>query len=261
LKRISALIMLCLALSAGAEYVARPQRLEFSGTFEYLLPQDVYGSWDSGSISFFRQASKDLNWFIGLDYARHDFNGTGFLGNAGAYLDWSPSFYTYSAFSAGTNTDIFAKFRIDQEFNVKVGESKEIDIPLGFTYIQSDQISNVVTLYSGFTFYLPAWLITVKAFLNYTNPGTLMSTSYLISIGNGKEGAEWNYLDLTFGDLSYLPASIPLANIINEHSAYLSYKHRKWLNNVFGWFSDLNYLNVVDTYQKYGVTLGFFFEF
>ena len=89
----------------------------------------------------------------------------------------------------------------------------------------------------------------------------MLSNSYLVSVGNGKEGAEWNYLDLTFGDLTYLPTSIPLANIINEHSAYLSYKQRKWLSNTFVWFCDLKYLNVVDTYQKYGATLGVFFEF
>ncbi len=260
MKRLIVLITLCIALTAGAEYVPRPQRLELSGTFESLLPHDVYGNWKSGSISYFRQASKDLNWFVGLDYAVHDNAGSGFLGDFGAYKDWSPVFYTYSAFSAGTNTQVFAEFRIDHEFNVKVGENKDIVIPFGFTYIQSTADSNVVTLYSGFSAYLPAWLITVKVFLNYSNPNTLLSNSYLISVGNGKEGAEWNYLDLTFGDLTYLPASIPFANIINEHSAYLSYKHRKWLSNTFGWFSDLNYLNVVDSYQKYGATLGIFVE-
>jgi len=261
LKKLKVLILLVLALSAAAEYEPKPQRLELTGVYESLDPISTYGIWKSGSITYFRKASEDLSWFLGFDYSMHDNAGTGFLGDFGAYKDWSPVFYTYSAFSAGTNTNIFVQFRIDQEFNFKIGDKRDIVIPFGITYIQSDGASSLVTLYSGFSAYLPAWLITVKIFANFSNPNSLLSNSYLVSVGNGKEGAEWNYLDLTFGELSYLPTSVPLADVISEHSVYLSFKHRKWLSSTFGWFSDLNYLNVVNTYRKYGATLGVFFEF
>ena len=259
----TAFIVLCLFCAGRgvfAEYIALPSRIEVSGLYEYLSPKDVYGNWGSGTLGFSQKISEDLNLISDFSYFSRN-EGSGILVAVGGYKDWSRDMFTFTSISAGTNVVITPKVRFDNDFNFKLGEKQAFILPLGFTYIWYYDLRNDVLLSTGLSVYLDSWIFTYRFFLNFSNPGTTISFSNLLSIGCGKEGEQWTYFDISYGELKSLPANIDSYMAISEKSLYLSFKHRSWIGSDYGVFTDLNYLNVIDLYQKYGISLGFFKEF
>lgn len=242
-----------------ADYKAPGSCLEISGSLAELLPNETYGNWKSGTLGFTGKISEGFTLLSNISYILTK-QGCGVLFVAGGYKDWSEDLYTFTSFSLGSNSEITPKARLDHIFNFRLREQKTLIIPLGFSYIWYEDLKNDVVISTGLSAYIESWVLTYNFFFNYSNPGRVISYSNLVSIGSGKEGEQWTYFDIFYGENKSLPVNIETRKEATEISFYASFKNRKWLGKYYGVFVEFNYLKVVDAYQKVGISLGIFFN-
>jgi len=235
-------------------------RLELSATYEYLSPRDIYGEWKNYSGGWWHRASDTFTWFVnGGGVCRYD--GKSAWGGGGAYLDCTDCFYTYSSLLAATNPDILSRFRIDQEFNLKLGNSKEWVISLGVTYLNYSVSRNDLLFSTGMTLYRSDWVFSYKFFLNFSHPSSAASVTNLFSAGYGQEGTQWTYFNVSCGESAYLAMNVEIPQEIRQKACEVSLKHRRWVGSNYGILAEINYLNVISEYKKYGYSGGLFYEF
>lgn len=251
------LIMLFTSLSAYAfEF-----RLEAGGSYEYLSPHATYGSWKSGFIRLYHRPFSDFTYFLEGSVFSRKREGDAALGVIGAYKDWSPWLYTYSSLSFGSNSPYLHKYRLDHEFNFKVGAKRNIVPSFGFTYIKYHDVHKDYIVYPGITYYGRGFVITYRHFINRSYPGSVSSSSDLLSLGIGQEGKSWTYLDLSFGKQAYLATYLASPQEVRQKAFYISLSHRHWIKKNFGLFGGLNYFKLKDGYEKYGFSAGLFKDF
>jgi len=101
--------------------------MDISLTYEYLDPSSSYGSWKNLNVTYYQKYAKGLTFVYqaGLFHRDGDDEGSAALAALGVYKDWTPSLYTYTQLSAGTNSTYLPKYRVDQEFYYKFGEKKQ----------------------------------------------------------------------------------------------------------------------------------------
>ncbi|GAB4538463.1 MAG: hypothetical protein Fur0020_07390 [Thermodesulfovibrionia bacterium] len=238
----------------------RRYRLEANVSYEYLSPNDVYGSWKTVSSGFYGKPMKGFTYFFQLSgFSRKD--GEALLGTLGAYKDWSDSLYTYSAISVGTESDYLPEIRLDHDFNLKFGAMRAIVWTLGASYIRYFDIHRDTIISTGMTLYRNEWIWNYKIFRNESDPGDVISYSHLISIGYGREGWQWTNLDLSFGKQAYLATYMVNPEEVRRDSLHTSVKHRHWIGDGHGVFGDISYFDLKDGYDKYGISIGVFKEF
>lgn len=235
-------------------------RLEANFSYEHLTPRDVYGPWKTLSIGFYNKLKSDLTYFLQLGAFSRDEGDAG-LGTLGAYKDWGSRFYTYSALSAGTNSEYLPRFRIDNDFNLKIGTKKNLVWTTGISYIRYFNVHKDLILSTGLTLYHQEWILSYRVFRNDSSPGNVISYSHLVSTGYGREGWQWTYLDFSYGKQAYLATNLSNPEQIAQNSSYVSLKHRRWLGIDYGIFMDISYLKLEDGYEKYGFSPGIFREF
>lgn len=236
------------------------KRIEVGGTYEALSPKSVYGDWKTGWIAFYHRPKPDLTYFIG-DNLFWRKEGQANLWYGGAYKDWTPWLYTYTSLSVGTKSTYLPKFRIDQEFNFKLGEKKNFVLSTGFSHIKYHDVHKDLLFSLGFTFYQEWWNFTYKHFINKSDPGNLYSSSELLSLGIGKEKKFWTYFDISFGKQAYLATYLSSPEEVKQNSFYSSLRHRQWLKENFGLIGEISYFKLKQGYEKYGFGFGFFKEF
>ena len=236
-------------------------RLEAGGNLEYLSPLSTYGTWKSGYLRFYHKLSKDFTYFLEGSVFSRKHKGDAVLGVLGAYKDWTPWLYTYTAFSVGSNSLYLSKYRVDHEFNFKVGEKKNIVPSMGFTYIKYHDVHKDYIVYPGISYYGEGFVITYKHFLNKSDPGSVYSSSDLVSLGVGQEGKSWTYLDVSYGKQAHLATYLVKPQQVRQNSLYVSFSHRHWIKKDFGLFGGLGYLKLKEGYEKYGLQVGIFKDF
>lgn len=236
------------------------KRIELGGSYERLSPESVYGTWKTGNFNFYHKPTEGFTYFFGFSgFSRKE--GKASLVQGGAYKDWAERFYTYSALSFGTKSEYLPQYRIDQEFNVKLGERKNLVPALGVSYIKYHDVHKDLIVGMGFTYYHESWNFTYRHFINKSDPGSVQSSSDLVSIGVGREGSSWTYIDLSFGKQAYLATYLANPEEVRQKSFYIALKHRRWVTKDLGIFGDISYLKLDKAYEKYGVGVGVFKEF
>jgi YaiO family outer membrane protein len=257
--------ILTLSILTGSDLMAqeikdRPRRIEASFSFENLNPHETYGDWNTGNLAFYNKVSPDFTYFVqGSAFNRNE--GNGGTGTIGAYKDWADFFYTYTAITAGTNSTYLPKFRADHDFNFKVGPNKMIVLTLGGTFIDYFNDHRDLIISGGPTLYLNRWVLQYRLFHNESNPGSIGSFSQLFSIGYGEEGLQWTYLNVSFGKQAYLATSLATTEAIDKNSLNIAVQHRHWLGKNYGIFGDTSYFKLQEGYEKFGISLGVFYEF
>ncbi|WP_340690518.1 YaiO family outer membrane beta-barrel protein [Hydrogenobacter thermophilus] len=236
-------------------------RLEVGAGYEYLSPHKIYGDWKSGFLRFYHRPSNDLTYFLEADAFSRKNLGEAALGAFGLYKDWSPWLYTYSSLSAGSSSSYLPKFRLDHEFNLKLGPQKNIVPSVGFTYIKYHDVHKDYIMYPGITYYGEGFVITYKHFFNKSQPGSVSSSTDLISLGIGQEGKSWTYLDMYYGKQAYLATYLTSPEEVRQKSLYISLKHILWIRKDFALFGGVSYFKLKDGYEKYGFQAGFFKDF
>ncbi len=249
--------------SAAADDPAAPEfknRIELSGSYEYLSPNGDYGNWGTFTAAFYRKERPDFTWFAQIQtYTRPE--GTGLLGNVGAYKDWTSGFYTYTSVAAGTDVEYLPQIRVDHDFNFKFGPDKKFVWILGGTYIGYYDVHRDYILSTGFMAYLGDWVAEYRIFRNLSSPGWVESYSHLFSLAYGQEGRHWTTANFSFGKQAYLATSLAEPEAVSNNSYLVSVNHRQWLAKNYGVFGELSYFDLQSTYKKGGFLFGGFWEF
>ena len=237
----------------------RPRRLEASYSFDHLSPNDLYGDWHSGQLSFYNTVSPDFTYFLqGVLFNRNE--GTGAMGIIGAYKGWTSYLYTCTSVSAGTHENYLPEIRFDHDFNFNVWPSNRINLLMGLSYLDYYDDHSGWVFSGGPMISIEKLSLHYRLFYNISNPGTITSFSHLISIGYGQEGWQWTYLNVSFGKQAYL-ATFVVPQEVNHNSLSLNLRHRHWLDKYYGIFADVSYSKLEDGYDNYGIGLGAFYEF
>jgi YaiO family outer membrane protein len=238
----------------------RNHRLEASYSYEYLDPPDAYGDWHNLNLALYTDISPTFTYFVkGTLFTRRE--GEGIAGTVGANITWTNLLYTYSALSAGSNSDYLYQFRADHDFNFKVGASKNYVFTAGGSYIYYSENRYDFIISGGATLYLEKWILHYRLFHNESNPGSVESYSHLISLGYGQEKRQWTHLNISFGKQAYLANSMIDPEKVINNSLNVAIKHRRWLGKHHGIFGEVSYFNLENEYDKYGITCGAFYEF
>jgi YaiO family outer membrane protein len=238
----------------------RKNRLELAATYEYLHPQSDFGDWKNVTVTLYRKENPDLTWFVQLG-AHSRKEGEGMLASAGAYKDWSESLFTYTALSAGTNSEYLPQFRADHDFNLRIGPEKNFVWVVGGTYIQYFDVHRDYILSTGLSAYLGKWVAEYRVFRNISDPGSEVSYSQLFGLAYGQDGQQWTSGKFSFGRQAYLATAVETPESVNNNSVLATLGHRRWLGRDYGVFWELSYFNLSHSYQKYGLTIGVFREF
>lgn len=235
-------------------------RLEIDISYDYLDPYSIYEDWTALNFRYYDKRSNDLTiLYQGSAITRVE--GGGFLGAVGAYKGWAERFYTYTQISAGTDTVYLPAFRIDHEFNYMFGKDKNIVGLLGLTYInQHDEHEDFIGSV-GVTYYSADYNIGYRIFFNQSDPGSVNSTSHIVSLGVGHEKDQWVYVDVAFGNPAYLSTITPDYETVRNDSAAVYLKYRKWLDKMSGFYAETGFFNLGSEYDKYNFRLGYFQEF
>lgn len=246
------------ATSAKEVIIGEQDRIDGSFTYEYLDPSSDYGSWKNFSLSYYQKYSKELT----LVYQAGFFNrkeGSATLFSLGAYKDWNPSLYTFSAVSAGTESEYLPKYRLDHDFYFKFGERKQWVGILGFTYIDYHDVHTDTIVSTGLTYYAPRYNVTYRFFINNSDPGSINSHTHLLSVGYGAEKEYWTYFDISYGNQAY--QSILEDSSFDEDALNIQLKHRHWLTENTGIFGSIGAFKLDHGYDKYLFQIGYFKEF
>lgn len=266
---VMGLVLLCCALRLPAENApiipVQPtedfkNRLECTVFYEQYSPKDVYGENKSVLLDYYSMPFTGFTWFCeGGFYSRID--GGGAVGIAGAYRDWSPWFYTYSALSAGTDSPYLQAFRADNDCNFKVGAKKNIVLTLGGTYMKAHDEHLDTVISPGITVYMEKWILSYRYLQNTSDPGGFVSGSTLLSAAYGQEGKSWIYLNCSAGGQGYLATYAFPPQQVSGNVTSVELKYRKWLKKSYGYTASVAYLELQDSYKKYTMSFGVFKNF
>jgi YaiO family outer membrane protein len=238
----------------------RKNRIEVSGSYEYLSPNNSFGNWGTLSAAFYRKEQESFTWFMQAQaFTRND--GNGLLASAGAYKDWTAWLYTYTAIAAGTNVDYLPQMRIDHDFNIKFGPDKKFIWVFGGTYIGYFDVHRDYILSTGLITYWEDWVAEYRIFRNLSAPGWVESYSHLISLAYGQEGRRRTTATCSFGKQAYLATALATPEAVKKNSFLVALNHREWLAANYGVFGELSYFDLQSTYKKGGILFGVFYEF
>ncbi len=242
-------------------YAVSPERFEVKYNYERLDPYSEYGEWNSIDMMFY--GKEDENWtpFVGGSVIDRKIEGRAALGVLGTYKDWTDWLYTYSSLSFGTNSVYLPKYRLDHEFNFKMGPQQQYVLTAAGTYIKYWDVHENIIFSVGSSIYYRKFVGTVRYFYNISKPGNLYSSSYLVSIDYGAEKDQWTYLTVSWGKQAYLATYLSNPEEVRQNSTIVGIGHRHWLNNTFGLIGELEYMRLQNSYNKYRISGGVFIDF
>jgi YaiO family outer membrane protein len=235
-------------------------RVESSLSFDHLSPNAVYGDWKTLNISYFSEPTRGTTYFFQSSlYSRVE--GDGLTGTGGLYKEWQDFLYTYSTVTKGSNISYLPDFRIDHDFNFKLGFDKKLVLTIGGTYIDyfTDQSSTIIS--GGPTYYWGKWIFQYRYFNNNNNPGSVRSRSQLFKAGYGQEGLQWTWFSYSFGNQAYLATNLVDPEMVNQDSFELILQHRHWFGKQYGIFGNISFFKLDQGYKKTGFTFGAFYSF
>ncbi len=238
----------------------KKQRLEAKFSYEYLNPKSVYGSRETFDLYYYNKPMHDLTYFLQLGVFSRD-EGEALLGSLGIYKDWKSNFYTYSALSGGTNSEYLPQFRLDNDFNFKLGPEKNFVVTAGISYIEYFDVHKDLILSTGLTYYQNMWVAGYRLFRNDSDPGDAVSYSHLVNIAYGAEKSQWTYLILSHGKQAYLATSLTSPEEIRQEALSITLKHRRWMKDYYGIILETGYFELEDGYKKYLFAPGVFMVF
>ncbi|MFA5393171.1 MAG: YaiO family outer membrane beta-barrel protein [Candidatus Ratteibacteria bacterium] len=234
--------------------------LEADFLVEYLDPNDIYGSWESFELTFYRNQSDSLTYFLqGGVFWRDEGDGMSF--GAGISKTWNKYLYTSSSVHAGTNVDYLPEINLSHGFYFKLGQNRNNVVPIGFTYIGFRNGHEVYVVSSGITVYRTGWIFEYLLSRNQNEPGSVISYSHLASVAHGQDGLQWLTLTLSAGQDAYLATDLTTPEEVNQDSYGAAIRLKRWLGKSYGVIGEISYFTLGDSYDKYGLTVGIFTEF
>ena len=240
----------------------RPRTEEFYLEYDSLTQRQ--GEWTA--LGYNRYQKFDTGtWFVQLQGTNRSGNGEGasVLGVAGAYKDWNPWFFTYTAVSTSTNSQWTPRFRVDQDFNFKVGPKRSTVLTAGLTNIWYHQDPRQDFIYSGgITQYFGQFNVEFRHFWNTSNPGNVGSQSNSVAVGYDNEGDMRASVTYGWGREAYLGSLVvSLPPTVSQRSSSWMFTYRKWTSPTAGFFVTGQWINVAPGYALSGGQAGYFHNF
>lgn len=264
---IIALFIIIFSMISGTVFAGEVssdnQRIDASTSYYFLDPHGIYGSWYIGTVKYYNNSIKKFNYFIEADGFSRTIEGKGLLGTIGAYTIWTPWLYTYSDISSGTNYLFLPEFRVDNNFNFKLGKTKNIVWEIGGSYIKYNGNNLDLIASTGLTYYYKRWIVSYRLFRTISDPGSIVSWSHFYSIGYGKRYWERTYLNVTTGNEAYLTTYLPAQyqRNVNYNALDIEIHQRIWLRKDFGIIGNLDYFILQGNYRAFGINIGIFKNF
>jgi YaiO family outer membrane protein len=179
----------------------------------------------------------------------------------GAYKDWTASLYTYTSIGTADRSTYLPRFRIDNDFNFKIGSQKNVVLTFGVTSIDYFTGYKDLIVSAGPTIYWHQFIGQYRFFYNQSDPDDIYSHSHLFRLGYGKEGRQWTFIGYSFGNQAYMASPMINRQEVNNDSWEAILQHRHWLNSNYGIFGSISFFKLDNGYEKTGVCFGVFYEF
>ena len=233
--------------------------IEFYANREFI--SEAFGDWDSGGMRLTRSGEGHA-WYMELNaYNRKDGDGSAGQIVGGLYKDWTDWLYTFTSMSSGTNVDYLPRFRVDQDFNFKLTEQRNIVWTLGGTFISYYNNSSDTILSTALNYYLPGWIFGFRYFYNISNPGALKSSSYSASVDQGYWGRYMNTVIVSWGKQAYYATYLDSPAEVKRDSRAVLLRHRNWIGEDWGLWVQGGILSIVNGYHGTSLGTGLFFYF
>lgn len=226
--------------------------------YDYLTPNDIYGSWTSGLASFYAKVLPSMTVFAQVGGLTRK-EGEGVLGAVGTYNLWTRWLSTYTALLMGSNSTYLPLFGLYHEFNFMFGPVA-LTLP-GIAYIDYYDEHRDIVLYAGPTLFLGKWSLEYKIYRNQSEPEHVISYSHLISLGYFSDGWFGTSVAVTIGQEAYWGTYLASPREIRENAFDITINHKQWIGLHWGLTGSLSYGKLGDFYERYGISLGFFQEF
>ncbi len=234
-------------------------RLDADLLYDHLTPHADYGDWTSLWLTFYVKSLPRVTPFAwaGLN-EREDWIGAGGLG---AYMDWLPRLYTYTALGFSGVSGFHTRWRLDHFFNVKLGR---VTWGLGGGYMQDHQDHTDWFLAAGPRYWHGPLILEYRLTRYASDPGNHVNWHHLWSFGYGAEGRSWLFVNFTLGGEKYLATWVDPHQVIDRDAWEVGAVWQRWLTARAGYKLRAGYLDLGapgDGYRKYSVGIGGFWEF
>lgn len=247
-------------IDLAREEVWKQNRLDFQYIYEYLMPHDTYGAWESYYIKYYRYQNPTFNFFIHGGMVKRE-GKNDYIGLLGFAKDWHRRLYTYTVVAKGTVSTYLPNARLDHDINFKMGKYNNILWTIGATYIKYYVPAEDFIISSGLTWYLPKWVLSYRLFWNHKYPGNITSFTHLGGVEYGVDKSNWTALSASWGSQAYMALYVLTPEQIRQNAFNINLTHRQWLTRGVGVFGQAGYLKLKDSYEKILLSIGLFLEF
>lgn len=245
---------------SAAEDKLKKNRIDVQYIYEYLMPHDQHGAWESWYIKYYRYQSTTFNFFVHGGMVKR-VGKNDYIGLLGFARDWSPRLYTYSVVAKGTVSTYLPNARIDHDFNFKLGKRSNFILAIGATYIKYYVPAEDFILSAGLTWYVGKFVLGYRLFWNHKYPGNIESFSHLGNIEYGTDKSHWTALSASWGSQAYLALYVLVPEQVRQSAFNINLDHRQWITKGIGAFVKAGYLKLVGNYEKILLSAGLFIEF
>jgi YaiO family outer membrane protein len=185
--------------------------------------------------------------------------------SAGAYVDWTPTFYSHQSLSLARTVQAERRFyperRVDVRLFWKVPQHTAVTLAGGYTVLTfgSPQRSQIVNL--GTIIYGNRVITQATVYFNRNDPGSLNSAAGNFSIQVGAEGRGWYGVSISGGRELYRLGTVGTAETADFRTATVGGFVRRWLTSKAGVHGSVEYQRIIGSYSRVGVTGRLFIGF
>jgi YaiO family outer membrane protein len=253
-KKTALLLILVFAFTVSAWSEVFLNRIEASIQYEYLHPDSLYGAWNALDLTYYRQVNPGFNFHVGV--STHYRENAALLLYAGIGKSILPRLYTNLAISGATKCDYLQQYRLDADINLKLLKNESLIATLGYAYVNYHTKYKDVLWRYGLSYYITRFIFEFIIYDNTSTPGDVKSSTSLFSLAYGVDGWQWTHFIFNIGKQAYY-----VTYDVVQESNDITIKHRRWLKNDFGWFASLGYMQLGESYDKYLLEFGLFWQY
>jgi len=231
------------------------------GGFESDILTGDNGVWRNQYIKGALQTDSKNNWVGEID---HDFE----FGERAFYAEVenthiiNDKWFSNLGLGLSDNSTFVPKYYIGATISRKFLKEQNLVVYLGgHAYWWRPIPTSTQDLNPGISYYFESpWILEGGALLNRFHPGAIYSTSYYVSVTQGREKDHLYTLRYDFGREGYQTTGPGSPVVTNYPSTDLTATWRQWIDKNWGFnISAEAYWNPF--YQRYGITVGLFRDF
>ncbi len=234
-------------------------RLDLDLTRDRLSPGDVYGNWHTATATLYVRTLPRITPFIQTGFFEREDADVGLT--LGAYADWTPRLYSYTAFTAGGDSRYLHRGRWDHAFYLNTGPFSVV-LAGGWMEDYADHRDWYVG--GGPRIWRGRLIAEYRLTRTVSDPGARVGWKHLVSAGWGQEGRSWLFLNLTLGQERYTATWVTPTQPVDHDFVEFGVNYQRWLRPRLGMKLGAGWLDLgegLDGYEKLSLSVGGFVEF